>query len=127
MVIYVIAMNGIEMSQNKSFRGGLPTIVTVPCFSGAPWDLDHLKPLSDLPLQTMRLPEEKDDIRRTCASLCPSAGGELEQIQFLLGHFSVLTTERYVGCKQKLSRAVNDRFEFFLNKDGWVKRAGRYQ
>ena len=26
------------------------------------------------------------DLRRTCARLCHSAGGELEQIQFLLGH-----------------------------------------
>ena len=58
------------------------------------------------------------DLRRSCARLCHSAGGELEQIQFLLGHSSVLTTERYVGCKQKLSRAVNDSFEFSLNKDG---------
>ena len=29
--------------------------------------------------------------------------------QFLLGHASVLTTERYIGCKQRLSRAANDR------------------
>ena len=36
-------------------------------------------------------------------------GGELEQIQFLLGHASVQTTERYIGCKQDLARAVNDR------------------
>src|SRR5580658_6421328 len=36
------------------------------------------------------------------------AGGELEQIQFLLGHVSVQTTERYLGCKQKLRNAVND-------------------
>ena len=28
--------------------------------------------------------------------------------QFLLGHASVQTTERYLGCKQKLSQAVND-------------------
>ena len=35
--------------------------------------------------------------------------GELEQIQFLLGHVSVQTTERYLGCKQKLRCAVNDR------------------
>lgn len=35
------------------------------------------------------------DCRRTCARLCHTAGGELEQIQFLLGHVSVETTERY--------------------------------
>src|ERR1035437_2802685 len=48
------------------------------------------------------------DLRRTCARLCHLAGGELEQIQFLMGHASVQTTERYLGCKQKLSQAVND-------------------
>jgi integrase len=31
------------------------------------------------------------DLRRTCARLCHKAGGELEQIQFLLGHVSVQT------------------------------------
>jgi integrase len=49
------------------------------------------------------------DLRRTCARLCHLAGGELEQIQFLLGHVSMQTTERYLGCKQKLRCAVNDR------------------
>ena len=49
------------------------------------------------------------DLRRTCARLCHLAGGELEQIQFLLGHASVQTTERYLGCKQRLSQAVNDK------------------
>jgi len=49
------------------------------------------------------------DLRRTCARLCHLAGGELEKIQFLLGHVSVQTTERYLGCKQKLRCAVNDR------------------
>ena len=49
------------------------------------------------------------DARRTCAKLCHVAGGELEQIQFLLGHVSVQTTERYLGCKQKIRDAVNDR------------------
>src|ERR1022692_1877328 len=46
--------------------------------------------------------------RRTCAKLCHDRGGELEQIQFLLGHASVQTTERYLGCKQNLGHPVND-------------------
>jgi len=50
------------------------------------------------------------DLRRTCAKLCHVNGGELEQIQFLLGHVSVRTTERYLGCKQNLEKPVNDRF-----------------
>ena len=49
------------------------------------------------------------DLRRTCARLCHQAGGELDQIQFLLGHVSVQTTERYLGCKQRIRNAVNDR------------------
>jgi len=57
--------------------------------------LDHLAP---------------HDLRRTCAKLCHINGGEIEQIQFLLGHASVLTTERYLGCKQNLEEPVNDRF-----------------
>ena len=47
-------------------------------------------------------------IRRTCARLYHEGGGELEQIQFLLGHVRVQTTERYLGCKQRLRNAVND-------------------
>jgi site-specific recombinase XerD len=50
------------------------------------------------------------DLRRTCAKLCHDRGGELEQIQFLLGHASVQTTERYLGCKQNLGHPVNDLF-----------------
>jgi len=49
------------------------------------------------------------DLRRTCARLCYAAGGELEQIQFLLGHVSIQTTERYLGCKQRIQGAVNDK------------------
>jgi site-specific recombinase XerD len=48
------------------------------------------------------------DLRRSCAKLCHACGGELEQIQFLLGHVSVQTTERYLGCKQRIRGAVND-------------------
>lgn len=49
------------------------------------------------------------DLRRTCARLCQDSGGKLEQIQFLLGHVSVQTTERYLGCKQRIQSAVSDR------------------
>ena len=48
------------------------------------------------------------DLRRTTAKLCRAAGGELEQIQLLLGHSSVQTTERYLGTKQDLVHAPND-------------------
>ena len=48
------------------------------------------------------------DLRRTCAKLCRKAGGDLEQIQLLLGHASVQTTERYLGTEQNLVSAVND-------------------
>ena len=46
------------------------------------------------------------DLRRTCAKLCRKAGGDLEQIQLLLGHASVQTTERYLGTEQNLVSAV---------------------
>jgi integrase len=48
------------------------------------------------------------DLRRTCARPCHVSGGKLDQIQFLLGHVWIQTTERYLGCKQKLRCAVND-------------------
>lgn len=48
------------------------------------------------------------DVRRTCAKLCRAAGGAIEQIQLLLGHASIQTTERYLGTQQELASAVND-------------------
>jgi site-specific recombinase XerD len=48
------------------------------------------------------------DLRRTSAKLCRAGGGELEQIQILLGHASVQTTERYLGTQQNLTDAPND-------------------
>src|SRR5450432_1292110 len=54
------------------------------------------------------------DCRRTFAKLCRAASGELEQIQLLLGHSSVQTTERYLGTKQDLAHAPNDAIKLKL-------------
>jgi len=54
------------------------------------------------------------DLRRTTAKLCRAAGCELEQIQLLLGHSSVQTTERYLGTKQDLAHAPNDAIKLKL-------------
>lgn len=52
------------------------------------------------------------DLRRTCAQLCrnPEDGskGDIEQIQFMLGHADVRTTQRYLGTGQGLDHAIND-------------------
>jgi integrase len=55
------------------------------------------------------------DLRRTCAKLCRKAGGDLEQIQSLLGHASIQTTERYLGTQQDIVRAVNDRVKINID------------
>jgi site-specific recombinase XerD len=49
------------------------------------------------------------DLRRSCAKLCRKSGGDLEQIQMLLGHSSIQTTEKYLGMQQNLVEAVNDK------------------
>jgi hypothetical protein len=54
------------------------------------------------------VPQARSD-SRPGTRLCHLAGGELEQIHFLLGHVSIQTTERYLGSKQKLRFAVNDK------------------
>ena len=59
------------------------------------------------------------DLRRTCARLCHQAGGELEQILFLLGRVSVQATERYLGCEQRFHNAVNDRIGIEPDPPGW--------
>ena len=59
-------------------------------------------------------------LRRTCARLCRVSGGALEQIQFLLGHASIQTTERYLGTRQELAPAVNDHLPLEIPAAGTV-------
>ncbi|MFG2910343.1 alpha/beta fold hydrolase [Kitasatospora sp. NPDC048286] len=42
----------------------IPTLVFVPCFSGAPWSAEQLAPYGDAPKRTLRLPEGVDDMER---------------------------------------------------------------
>ena len=56
-------------------------------------DLDHFRP---------------HDARRTCARLCRAANASLEDIQELLGHSSIQTTERYLGRSAGFQRAITD-------------------
>jgi len=44
----------------------------------------------------------RHDLRRTFTGSCHASGHELEQKQFFLGHVSVQTTERHLGCKQRM-------------------------
>ena len=40
----------------------VPTIVTIPCFSGTPWDDRQLQPFAGREVRTMRLPEGLDNV-----------------------------------------------------------------
>jgi integrase len=66
------------------------TVVTAAGAAG----IDHLGP---------------HDLRRTCAKFCRKAGGAIEQVQELLGHEDISTTVLYLGTKQEIRQAVNDR------------------
>jgi len=65
------------------------TVVTAAKAAG----IDHLGP---------------HDLRRSSAKFCRKAGGDIEQIQKLLGHEDVSTTVLYLGTKQEIRQAVND-------------------
>ena len=49
------------------------------------------------------------DLRRTHAKLARAGGAPLEQIQIVLGHASIQTTEKYLGVRQDLTDAPCDR------------------
>jgi integrase len=48
------------------------------------------------------------DARRTCARLCRDGNAAIEDIQELLGHSSIQTTERYLGKTEGFKKAITN-------------------
>jgi len=53
----------------------MTTIVTVPCFSGAPWDDRQLVPFAGREVRTMRLPERLDTVEANADFLAEQVAG----------------------------------------------------
>jgi len=88
-----------ELSNGKLFR--------CVCRSGRVWGdgmtekvVWHVVKIYGKKLEIPKLAPH--DLRRSCARFCHAAG-ELEQIQFLLGHVSVQTTEALPGMQTKVA------------------------
>jgi pimeloyl-ACP methyl ester carboxylesterase len=52
----------------------MTTLVTVPCFSGAPWDARQLAPFAGREVRTMRLPERLDSVEANADFLADQVG-----------------------------------------------------
>lgn len=48
------------------------------------------------------------DLRRTCAKHCRARGADIEQIQIMLGHADIRTTQRYLGTELDLEHTPNN-------------------
>ncbi len=54
------------------------------------------------------------DLRRSFAKLSRQSGGDIMQLSLILGHSSVMITERYIGEKLDLRNAPNDLIDLHL-------------
>ncbi len=58
------------------------------------------------------------DLRRTFARAAHEGGAPIEQIQYALGHASIVTTERYLGLAQDLKHAPGDYIQVNADSTG---------
>jgi hypothetical protein len=66
--------------------------------------------MGGIPHPTINAPTKiRTHQRISLAGRCREQGAEDQQIQLLLGHASIQTTERYLGTRQDLEHAPNDR------------------
>ena len=59
------------------------TLVMVPCFSGAPWNLTQMTELTDWPMKTMKLPDDLNNLE----DLADFVTGEVKELDsyYLVG------------------------------------------
>jgi hypothetical protein len=86
------------------YRGSDNHIYELTTPGGSIWQTADLSALADAPSAA--------GDPAACRRYDP--GGEIEQIQLLLGHASIQTTERYLGTRQNLADAPNDGIKIKL-------------
>jgi integrase/recombinase XerD len=86
--------NPQSLTASPAWPGELPVALATRDRTAKSPGIDHLGP---------------HDLRCTCAKFCRKAGGDIEQVQELLGHENLATTVTYLGVRQEIHQAVNDR------------------
>lgn len=103
----------------------MTTIVTVPCFSGAPWDERQLAPLSAYPTRTMRLPEGLDDVERY-ADFVADQVEDLDDYVLVGDSFGAVISLTFALRKPAGLRALLLSGGFAANPlPAWKQRAGK--
>jgi len=93
------------MVEKKMTEKDETAVLTVPCFSGAPWDLNQLKPLAHRPLITMRLPEGLDDIAKYADFVGERASG-LESFALVGDSFGAIVSLAFATRQPKGLKAL---------------------